>query len=170
MIKKAQKNKGFTLIEVLLVMAIIVILAGGSYVGFVKFGRQQSLNIARDNLLNTLNEARSSAMSQVITRCTNSQTLVGHQVRFDTSGDPQYYATQEVCRNNSDGTIANSVDEKKVNLSKDVTFTTTPGSPVLFLVLTGGVNSSANIIIQSGGLGGAARNVTVNVDGVISSN
>ncbi len=170
------KGAGFTLIEILVVMAIIVILASGSYVGFIRFNKQQNLNITRDTLLNTLNEARSNALSQVISttnapdgckQAGTSRTLDGHQVSINTSGSPHYYLLQEVC---SGGGNTFTPTVKRIDLPSGVVFTSVPSSPVRFLIFTGGVNSSATIIIRSGGAGGPTRTVTVNTTGVISSN
>lgn len=171
------RNKGFTLVEILLGMAIIVILSSGSYVGFVRFNRVQNLNLTRDTLLNSLNEARSSAMSQVISTSnppdgckqpSTTRTFVGYQISFNSSGSPHYYLLQEVC---SSGTTTFTPTVKRINLPTDVVFVSPVPSQVRFSIITGGVSPPVTtIIIRSGGAGGPARTVTVNASGVISSN
>lgn len=163
------RNRGFTLIEILIVIAIIVILATGSYSGLSRFNRTQNLNIARDTLYNNLNEARSFAMSQVVRGCTIDQTLEGYQISFNTSA-PQSYTTSEVCRNATTGNLAPPYSIKTVKLPPNVTFGTLSGTPVMFRVLSGSVTTAATIIIRVGGSGGPTRTVTVNNSGVISSN
>lgn len=160
------RNKGFTLIEILVGMAIILIVATGSYVGFLSFNRAQSLNIAKDTLRNTLNEARSSALSQVILKCNSSQVLVGHQVRFYTS----YYDIEEVCQNVSSPYAITWSQTKRVTLSPDITFNPNPAVPILFLRLTGGTGELINRDVTLRNKGGQTRIVTVNPAGVISSN
>lgn len=162
--------KGFTLIEILVAMAITVILASGTYVGFSRFNRQQNLNIARDTLYNNLSEARSNAMSQVITRCTIDQTLEGYQISFNASSTPHSYTTQEVCRNLSSGNLAPPQNVKTVILPPNVIFGSLSGTPVMFSVLSGSVASLATITLRFVGAGGPTRTVTVNNSGVISSN
>lgn len=159
------KGVGFTLIEILLVMAIIVILASGSYVGFVSFNRAQSLNIARDTLYNTFNEARSSAMSQVIISCSQNQTLFGYQIRFNTA----YYDIEEVCRDvNLPNNLTNS-RVKRVPLPGDVTFYPNPSSPILFL-LTGGISGGADRSVILRNTASQTKTIIVSAGGVITTN
>lgn len=157
-------NKGFTLIEIIIVMAIIVLMSSGSFVGFRQFGKQQDLNLAADNLRNTLNEARSDAASQTILTSTCDQasyTLVGHQVRFVSSASPQYYTLEEVC---AQGVNISENIIKRVNLPTNVTFTSAPSSPVRFLVLTGNLSAQATITLNNGS---GTKIITIDSSGVI---
>ena len=158
------KNKGFTLIEILVGMALILILSSASYFGFVSFNRSQNLNIARDNLRNTLNEARSRSLSQVVVKCSGSQTLFGHQVRFYNT----YYEIEEVCEDIITR-IKTNFPTKRVPLSSEISFNPTPSSPILFLRSTGGISDVASRVVTLQNLAGQ-RSVTVNPAGVISSN
>lgn len=161
------RNKGFTLIEILVGMALILILSSASYFGFVSFNRSQNLNIARDNLKNTLNEARSRALSQVVVNCSPSQTLFGHQIRFYST----YYEIEEVCRDvNSPYTITYPPPKKRVSLSTGISFNPTPLSPILFLRSTGGISDAFNRVVTLQNEASQTRTVTVNPAGVISSN
>ena len=164
------RNKGFTLIEILVGMAIILILSSASYFGFVSFSRSQNLNIARDNLRNTLNEARSRALSQVVVNCSPNQTLFGHQIRFYST----YYEIEEVCRDvNSPYTITYPPPKKRVSLSTGstgISFNPTPLSPILFLRSTGGISDVINRVVTLQNIVSQTRTVTVNPAGVISSN
>ncbi len=162
---KLRNVSGFTLIEILLGMAIILIIASGSYVGFTRFSRQQNLNIARDTLLNSLNEARSNAASQVIRTsvCKNSsQTLIGHQLNFHTT----FYDLEEVCQN---GSTTSTPLIKRILLSSGITFNPNP-APIRFLILTGGISGGVNRTATLINTAGQARNISVNASGVISSN
>lgn len=157
------RNKGFTLLEILIVMAVILLVSIGSYVGFVQFNRQQNLTSAWDTLRNNLNEARSNSMSQVIlTGACNqaSQTLVGHQVRFYAPpGASHYYNLEEVCSAGSETTAL----EKTVYLPSGVVFTSipSPSSPLRFLIITGAVSNPVTVTIGNG-----KRTVNISVDSV----
>ncbi|MBI2621563.1 MAG: prepilin-type N-terminal cleavage/methylation domain-containing protein [Candidatus Levybacteria bacterium] len=179
MINRYQKNKaiGFTLIEVLLGMAIILIIASGSYVGFVKFGRQQNLNISRDNLVNTLTEARSNAMSQVITTTQSPngckqpgtfRTLEGQRVSFDRTTDPNSYLIQEVCRDAS-GPYAPIV--KRISLPLGTEFLSTPPLGYIeFKVRTGEAIASEIVVKIKGSTDLSQRKkICINSTGVIKS-
>lgn len=143
-------TKGFTLIEIILAIAIIALISFGSYAGFQKFSKQQNLNLTMDTLRNSLNEAKSKAMSQVIVTSACKQatrTLEGYQVRFDASTNPdQYYYIEEVCS----GVAAQTV--KTIKLPPNVSFRTSPPPPSLvrFLILTGLTNGPATITLISG--------------------
>ena len=158
------KEKGFTLIEILVVMAIISLVSVGSYVGFVQFNKQQSLTSVWDTLRNNLNEAKSKAASQVIVTsiCNNgSQTLVGQQVRFYApAGAPHYYNLEEVCNPGGVAIV------RTVYLPSNVTFTTIPPptSPLRFLIITGVVSNPTTITISNGS---QARSIIIDRTGII---
>ncbi len=152
-------KKGFTLIEILVSMAIILLLSVGSLVGFSQFSKRQNLNISVDVLKNTLNEAKAKSQAQVVmtTQCKQSgRILVGYQVSFNTSTDPDTYTLEEVCTSRA-ATLSQEV--KKITLPKDVEFNSPPSTPVRFLLYPGTVNSSAVISLKSG-----TRSRTVDVD------
>ncbi len=159
------KNKGFSLIELLLVIAVILIISTGSYVGFQQFSKNQILNTAADTLRNSLNEAKSNAMSQVITQCNQNETLVGHSVVFNPSVPTSTYDLQEVCRNINPPNTTTNRQVKRITLSSGVTFSGSP-APIEFLVLTGGINGGVDrtIRIMSGS---QPRDITVTAVGVI---
>ncbi len=160
------KNKGFTLLEILIVMSVILLISIGSYVGFIQFSRQQSLTSAWDSLRNNLNEARSNSMSQaILTDACNqaSQTLVGHQVRFYApAGAPHYYSLEEVC---SSGSVTTAL-VRTVYLPSGVVFTSipAPSSPLRFLIITGAVSNPTTVTISNGK---NAVNISVDSVGVI---
>ncbi len=159
------KNKGFTLIELLLVITVILIISTSSYVGFQQFSKNQALGIAADTLHNGLNEARSYAVSQVITQCHPTQTLAGYQVSFYRPASPalDYYSLDEVCRDSA-GVLQPGIEIKRQTLPTSVRFAANY-SPILFLILTGGVNGGAETIrIKSGS---QFKDTTVTAVGVI---
>ncbi len=162
-------NKGFTLLEILLVMAIILLVSIGSLVGFRRFSANQNLNIARDTLLNTLNEAKAKALSQVVATAACNQTgraLVGYQVSFDFSTDPDRYFLQEVCSG-----VTNFPIVKTISLPTGVNFESPPtpssSSPIRFYILSGEANNNAVIRITSGS---SYRSIGVDTSGIITEN
>lgn len=158
------KERGFTLIEILIVMAIISLASVGSYVGFVQFNRQQGLTSAWDTLRNNLNEAKSNATSQVIVTgvCNQaSRTLVGHQVAFGRSGATDYYELQEVC---TLGVNTLTPVVKRVNLPSRITFNPLPASFVRFQILSGNVINPKTITITNQS---RTRSISVDSTGVI---
>lgn len=157
--------KGFTLIEILISMAIILLLSVGSLVGFSQFSKKQSLNISKDALKNTLTEAKAKSQAQVIVSAEckiSGRILVGYQISFDTATDPDSYTLEEVC---TSGAAELTPDVKTVSLSKNVEFNAPPSTPVRFLLHPGTVNTEARIGLRSG-----TRNDEINVSsgGVIN--
>lgn len=133
--KKVQ-DKGFTLIEILIVMVIILIISSASYVAFIRFNKQQRINTSYEDLRNTFNEAKASALSQTINKCRQSYTLVGHRIDFTSTS----YTLLEVC--DLSGTKT-SYTTKSKTLPSEITLTANPPS-FLFLVLTGEFSNSVN--------------------------
>lgn len=156
------RNKGFTLIEILLVMSIILLISAGSFVGFTSFNRQQTLSSTWDTLRNSFNEARSNAASQVIRTsiCNASvQTLVGHQLNFHTT----FYDLEEVCQN---GSTTSTPLIKRIFLPSGITFNPNP-APIRFVVLTGGISGGLNRTVIITNTQGQTKSITVNTVGVI---
>ncbi len=156
--------KGFTLVEVLISMAIILLLSIGSLVGFSQFSKKQSLNISKDALKNSLNEAKAKSQAQVIVTIQCKQRgriLVGYQVRFNTTTDPDSYTLEEVC---TSGVVTIMPVVKTVFLSKGVSFNSPPATPVRFLLHPATVNSAATVNLRSGS---RIESIEINSSGVI---
>lgn len=159
------KNKGFTLIEILLAMSMVLLIASGSFIGFKSFNQQQALSSTWDTLRNNFNEARSNAASQVIrTNVCNSpgQTLVGHQLNFYTNS----YDLVEVCR--TAGGAESTPVIKTIPLPPGITFNPVPNPAFIrFVVLTGGISGVSNRTVTITNTQGNTRRITVNTVGVI---
>ena len=160
------KNKGFTLIEILLAMSIVLLIASGSFIGFKSFNQQQALSSTWDSLRNSFNEARSSAASQVIRTSVCSgvgQTLIGHQISFP---NDRSYELREVCQLGTNPPTENLI--KTVPLPPGVTFNPVPNPTFIrFVVLTGGISGGLNRTVTITNTQGNTRSVTVNTVGVI---
>lgn len=130
------KNKGFTLIEILIVMVVILIISSASYVAFIRFNKQQRINSSYEEVRNTFNEARASALSQTINKCRQSYTLVGHRIDFTSTT----YTLLEIC---DLAGVQTTYITKSKTLPSEVTLTANPPS-FLFLVLTGEFSNSVS--------------------------
>jgi len=142
-----KQNCGFSLIELLITLALISLITSASYFGFTQFNKYQNLNVTYENLKNALNEAKANSSAQVSRKCTNIQVLVGHQVRINTSTAPHSYNLEEVCQNLN--LTESTYVIKKLNVLSGINLSG-PSSPILFLVLTGNVRNPANISLTNG--------------------
>ena len=163
----SKNGAGFTLIEILLAMSIVLLIASGSFIGFKSFNQQQALSSTWDTLRNNFNEARSNAASQVIrTSVCNSpgQTLVGHQLNFYTNS----YDLVEVCQNAGGAEPAPLPLIKTIPLPPGITFNPVPNPAFIrFVVLTGGISGVSNRTVTITNTQGNTRSITVNTVGVI---
>lgn len=134
-------NRGFTLIEMLVVLGIMMTTTGIVMVNYNNFNTTEKLKQTSRNLRNDLRfvQTRASAgLKPVGATCT---TLRGYLVSFT-----QYsYRYEAVC---SEG-LVNPVT---VALPSDVTFPVSPSS-IMFNVLTGTSNNTVTIPLAAGGRG-----------------
>lgn len=161
-------SAGFTLIEVILVIAIIVIITTSTFAVSNTYIQTQKLNTAVDNLKNSLNEAKSSALSQtVVTTGAGScgatgMTLVGYQLWFI---DQHRYHFKEVCKNSSGSWTSSTI--RVITLPPGVS-NNMSGDGIQFYIKSegGGTTSSSdrNIVLS---LGGRTRTVIVTKEGLI---
>lgn len=158
-------EKGFTLLELLVVMGIIALIATATSVTFGNFARTQNINIAFDNVQSALAEAKSKSQSQVVVNCDESTgILAGYQVSFDTSNSQ--YSLEEVC---DEGDPSNPVIYliKTTSLPGDVMFSAATPS-IRFLVLTGeSTISGGGSITISNGDSDLDQSIEVTTSGVI---
>lgn len=151
------KNKGFTLIEILVAMAVFMLISASTYAGFSQFKTQQALNVAYEALRNTLHETKSYAQSQVVktTQCKASgMVLVGHEI--EKVNGTSYYSIYEVCDIDSIPPFTRG-KLKDVQFSPEITITT---FTMRFNVITGNVVNPGTITVTQG-----SRNKSITVDG-----
>lgn len=158
-----KNGAGFTLVEILVAMAIIIIISGGSYVAFTKFNQRQTYISTYENLKNSINEAKSNALSQVINDCVSSETLVGYQIVADSSSIPDSYRLEEICETGGVEAAPNVIKTVKLPpnliISSDI-------SSILFLVLSGKVRQSGSISLSNGS---ETKTININSQGAIES-
>lgn len=154
------KQKGFTLIELMAVITISAVLGTLGIAGFITYNQIQALQGSTNDLVTTLNLARSRALSQVKlgSVCTApSQILEGYSV--DISITDKSYTLSSHCSQ-----AASLLDKK--TLPQDISFKGPPDtSPTSFFfpVLTGGVQVTGQIVITGFG---RDKKITVNSLGV----
>src|SRR5438552_2940773 len=75
-------NKGFTLVELIIVLAVLGILSASGLAAFVDYSRKSAIAAATSDVAITLQTAKSRAQSQVkpVTGSCVSQTLDGYKV------------------------------------------------------------------------------------------
>lgn len=151
-------SRGFTLIELVIVTAVIGIISAIGTAGLVDYTRTAKLNAAANELVTTLHVAKSNALSQVKdpTLCTSLQPLEGYKVVFNTCTTYDLYVR---C-----GGADLQVGNTKI-LPDNMMFSGLIPAPVFFSILKGGVVGSGTIITAGYG---KTRCITVSPQGVIS--
>src|SRR3989344_5954196 len=91
---KSKDGAGFTLIELIVVFSIFSILSALGLASFVTYSRAQAVTTERNNLIQTLNVAKSRAQSQV--KPSTCTTLVGYSVVLDTANER--YTLNALCK------------------------------------------------------------------------
>lgn len=171
MIKCKNFNSGFTLIELLLAMGILGFLATAAVVVVGNFNRSQSIDIAYDDLQNSIAQTKSYALSQVVQSCdinnldqNSREELIGYEIRFDTSNGG--YSILEVCQPYSSPSVRTTTIITD-SLPDKIVFGSAPSS-IRFKVLTGGTTLAGdqNIVIRTDD-GTRSRTITVTPGGQI---
>lgn len=158
-------QKGFTLIETIVVFAVMSILSTIAIAAFVNYNKTQNVQVAYSELSATLALARSRALSQVKPQqCTS--VLNGYKVILSVSDNTyKLYAT-------CSGT---NYEIKRASLPKNVIFDGIKTTSTLFYfsVITNGVTfnppnpTSASIAIYLIGYESNSRTITVDSIGTI---
>ncbi len=177
--QRSKRNEGFTLLELIIVFAIISIMVTLGIAAFVDYNRAQTLNVAALEVVATLNLAKSRAQSQVKPEdCRN--TLNGYKVgicsrdalkcKANTNSKIKY-AFYADCSNENFVSFANTNKTLPTDIIFDSTSTniTSIFFPVLTggAVLTGGVNGSGRIVLSGYG---KTKTITIDSSGNINSN
>lgn len=158
-------NRGFTLLELIIVFTVIAILSTVGITSFVSYSRSQSLQSAASDLASTLDSAKSQANSQVKpSQCSADQALDGYKVVID---DPSLnpstkYSLYVVCGQSQLVKTATLPDNGKIKFILDPGQTTTLS--VFFPIIKGGVQGAGNITLTGYN---QSRCVNVSSGGVI---
>lgn len=150
--------KGFTLIELIVVIAVTAVLSIVGIAAFVTYSQTQALTTSVQDVASVLNVAKSRAQSQVkpqVGPCA-SGILDGYKVTVTSNTT---YELSAVCGGN-DFQIA----EQKKTLGKNVTFSSPVGSAFFFRVLSGSVEGAPEVAVSAYG---KTKAITVNSSGKI---
>lgn len=155
-----KKLGGLTLIELIIVTAVIGIMAAIGSSTFLSYSRTQKLQTAANDLVTVLNVAKSNSFSQLIsfptTNCLNKR-LDGYEVIITI---PSSYKINVVCS----GVTVDRYQVLAKSLPNNIEFDPISQTFFFFPVLTGGVIGSGTV--QLSGFG-QTRSVTVTNAGVI---
>lgn len=133
-------QRGFTLIELIVVLSILAILSTLGIAAFINYSRIQALNAAASDFETTLKTAKSRAQSQVKPASCAGQSLDGYAVAICTTGSPclrtEYnYELHAVCGGNRYFIEGKRIASSNISLRVDFSV-----NSFTFSVLTGGVN------------------------------
>lgn len=142
--------KGFTLLELLVVIALVGMLTVGSYMSFGSYSKSQGLQTSVADVTQVLNLAKSRSLAQVKPAQCGVQVLQGYQVSVTISGT--IYRLEVVC-----GTNTYTIDAK--TLASPLTFANSSANKIFFAVSTAVVNTPGNIVLTGG-----SQNKTIRVD------
>lgn len=157
------KNVGFTLIELIVSMAVIFILIGISFAGYASLNQRQTLVSAGQTMKNVIRDAQSRAYNGEVDcsvcNCSVSQTsnFVGWYVDF---GSKTIYGQ---C-----GT--SSFSNRPFGLSDEIVITPylTPPVKILFKRSSAGVDQAATVCLSDNNLAGNFYPVRISSAGVVS--
>lgn len=163
------KNLGFTLIETVVVFAIIAILSTIAIASFVNYNRAQNVQVAYSELSSTLALARSKALSQAKPQVCVNNNLILNAYEVVLSTFDNTYKLYAVCSG------AQYLIQPVTSLPKNVVFDTTKTTSLSFYfsVITNGVTfdkpnvSSASIYIYLTGYQNDGKTIIVNSVGTI---
>jgi len=148
---KSKDGAGFTLIELIVVFSIFSILSALGLASFVTYSRAQAVTTERNNLIQTLNVAKSRAQSQV--KPSTCTTLVGYSVVLDTANER--YTLNALCKPTNQ-TVSTT------NFAQNIDLYSANPSTYAFPVLTGGA-TTGTIVIRGYGI---SQTITVNANGI----
>ncbi len=151
--ESSSQSHGFTLIEIVVSVAILALLSGLFIANYNGFSNSQTVQQTASDVIANLQSARTMASSGL--KPAGCNTLVGYIVNFSNSS----YTVQASCQSGLVGGI------NTYTLPMGVTFASPTPNPITFYALDGG--ASANQTISLVGNGVTAK-VSVSSSGVVS--
>lgn len=179
-------QKGFTLVELIVVFSIIAVISAMSFTAYVSFSRQQILLDTADNIKTMLYTARSQSISQAnkpnqcnsgsSCQCPTGQQFSGYQVVFCcpigggvkcpsnciSNDTAEHYELQISCSGNT--YLVDKADFPSKNITVNGSSSTTRS--VMFQPLSGLVTGAGNVVVNGYN---QTKTISVSQTGVISS-
>lgn len=149
--------KGYTLIEVLVGLAIIGLLFTVGYAGYRDFAKRQVLNNTYEELKTNLNFARQTALSGEKPSTCLGGSLLGAEVIFASNG--RSYSIYAKCPSGSAGL--------RTGIAFPTGITVSGPTRILFNTLGKGTDLTGNAQVILTHTDGATRTVTVTQQGTI---
>lgn len=167
---------GFTLLELIIVMGLVAFLATMGISIFGNFNKRQNLNIANDNIHNSLAQAKSFALSHVVNSVSDScdtnnvdpslrGVLIGYEFEVLSSTS---YTINEICQPSGGAPERFTPVINTLSLPPNVEFdSANTNTSIRFLVLTGGAAGSYWVQFHDMEDTNRARAIEVSIEGVI---
>lgn len=136
-------QRGYTLIEIIIVLTISSLLFVGGYTQYREYSRRQVLNNTVEELKNNLNLARQLAFSgeKATSGCIlASETLQGYQINFTSSS----YSIKSVCSSTATSNRSTFALPAAVTISTSGLPTISGTTYVIYKVVGKGTNLSSN--------------------------
>jgi prepilin-type N-terminal cleavage/methylation domain-containing protein len=154
-------EKGFTLIELMVVLSITAVLGTLGIAGFTTYNQIQVLQAATSDVVSVLNLAKSRSQSQIkpSALCSSSGSLDGYKVEILT---PKNYTLFLRCKELG-SSVDRRVNEETKALPTDLNFASSVS--FFFPVQIGGVQTAGQIVISGYG---RSKTITVNSLGGVS--
>lgn len=168
MIKIYNSQKGFTLLELLIVFSITAVLSTVGIASFVTYSRQTTLSNTTSDIKNFLYSARSKALNGERDSCSSTDYLVGYEVLFCCSGagcptclGTGNYEMDVLCSSGS-GNSSYPIQSKKY--PPNVTLFSSTNNSYLFYTLSGGVNNTGTLTYS---VFGTQKTISILKNGII---
>jgi len=151
-------NKGISLLEIIIIIAIITIIVAITLPNFSEFKKQQALQVTKEDIISFLNEARNMTIS--------SKNSTTYGIRFESNRATLFPGDAYV----------DSIINKQINFDQAVIIPNNGinlsggGIDVIFKRITGDTINHGTIVIQLVSDETAQKVININSLGVISSN
>ncbi len=172
LIKKYFLNKknGFTLIELVIVSAILMVVTGGALSNFQGFNDKQKVKQEVANLKSNLLAIQTKAVNgekpdltdpscSPPNDCTCTK-LTGYSVTFSGSN----YSSQALCNNGSGDVLVGP--SKSIDISSSLSISPVPTSPLIFNSFTKGLSSAQSLTIVGQS---SSETITISKNGLIDA-